>query len=475
MKGWKKGMAAALAAVFTVGTAAGCAASMSEYAETPALVYGEETVYLDEANFWLRYQQWVMESQYGLMYQYYGYENMWEAPADEYTTLGQQLKEDVMAQLIQTCILNDHAEEMGVSLTEEDQTRITETIADFRETFDASFAEYSDASDESITAWMQKNATAVKVWDAVKQDTEVTVSDEESQMFTVEYVTITESSDTSESTEAASTEADSTAAEDTEAASADAESTETTAAESTEASGEESTAAESTEASGEETTAAEETTSAEESLTGEALADEAVRRLQEGQSFADFEDELGLTSSSQSFLISDTENESTIYQNAVDMATGDVKKVAYDGGWYVIYCVSDLDEEATEEQRAQVEDEKREEYFNTVYAEWTEAAPEYEVQDGWDDLKVNQMIYVAKETTAAETTGEDSTGEETTAAETTGEETAGAETTGETETGSADAAGAESSGTAAGDTEAETTAGEETAAEASAEESTAAE
>ena len=452
MKGWKKGMAALLAAALTAGTAAGCAASMSEYGTTPALVYGDETVYLDEANFWLRYEQWVMESQYGLMYQYYGYENMWDAPADEYTTLGQQLKEDVMAQLIQTCILNDHAEEMGVTLTEEDQTRIADTIAEFRENFDASFAEYSDASDESITTWMQKNAMAVKVWNAVKQDTEVTVSDEESQMFTVEYATITESTSAPESTAAATAEADSTAAENTTAAdTAEADSTaeettaaETTAAESSQASGEESTAAE-TESAGAETTA-EETTGAEEALAGEALADEAVRRLQEGQSFADFEDELGLTSSSQSFLKSDTENESTIYQNAVDMATGDVKKVAYDGGWYVIYCVSDLDEEATEEKRAQVEDDKREEYFNTVYADWAAAAPEYEVQDGWDDLKVDQMIYVAKETTAAETTG------------------------------STEAAGTETSGAADNtETEAETTAGEESAAEASAEESTAAE
>lgn len=471
MKGWKKGMATLLAAVLTAGTAAGCAVSMSEYASTPALIYGDETVYLDEANFWLRYQQWVMESQYGLLYQYYGYENMWEAPADEYTTLGQQLKEDVMAQLIQTCILNDHAEEMEITLTEEDQTRIADAIAEFREDFDESFTEYSDASDESITAWMQKNATAVKVWDAVRQDTEVTVSDEESQMFTVEYVTITESTSAPESTEA-STEADSTAAEDTTAAdtagadSTEAETTaaETTAAESSQASGEESTAEEETTAE-EESTAEEETTEEEDTLSGEALADEAVRRLEEGQSFADFEDELGLTSSSQSFLKSDTENESTIYQNAVDMATGDVKKVAYDGGWYVIYCVSDLDEEATEEQRAQVEDDKREEYFNTVYADWAAAAPEYEVQDGWDDLKVDQMIYVEKETTAADSTG----------AETTAEDSAGTETAGETETGSTETAGAESSEAPADNTEAETTAGEEAEAEASAEESTTAE
>ncbi len=469
MKGWKKGMAALLAAVLTAGTAAGCAASMSEYGTTPALTYGDQTVYLDEANFWLRYEQWLMESQYGTMYQYYGYTNMWEAPADEYTTLGQQLKEDVMAQILQTRILNDHAEELGISLTEEDQTRITETVADFRESFDDSFREYCDASDESINGWLQQNALAVKVWDAVKQQAEVTVTDEECQMFSVEYVNITDSTDSTESTE-------STAAETTAASS---ESADTTAAEteSTEASGEESTAAEteSAEASGEESTAAEtagaqssgeDTTAAEtteaasgETLTGEALANEVLRRLNEGQAFSDFEDELGVTVNNQSFLRSDTDNSSTIYQEAVNMATGEAKMVDYDGGWYVIYCVAELDKEATEEERASVEDTKREEHFNTVYAEWTAAAPSYEVQDAWDDLKVDEMIYVAKETTAAETTAADTTSEET-AAES--ESASGADSTA--------AEPAESSAE-----ESETASAAESSPESSAEESTAAE
>ncbi|MCJ7834648.1 hypothetical protein MUB23_04490 [Cuneatibacter sp. NSJ-177] len=408
MKGWKKGIGALLAAALMVGTAAGCSTSMDEYATTPALKYGDQTVYLDEANFWLRYEQWATEAQYGLMYQYYGYANMWEASIDGNKTLSQQMKEDVMAQLIQTCILNDHAEEKGISLTDEDKTKVTEQIAKFRDAFAEEFKEYSDASDESIQGWMEKNALAVKVWDAVKQETEVTVSDEESQEFTLEYVFVSNSSgtDSTESTEASDTE----------------------------------------------------------KLTGEALADEMEKRLNEGKKFSDFAEELGTSSSTQSYLKVDPENTSVLYQEGSTMKTGEIKKVTAETGWYVIQCTSDLDEEATEKKRAEVEDSKREEYFNSVYAEWAAAAPEYEVQKAWDDLKVDQMIYVEKPTEATTAESTSAAGDATTeAGETTEASTAAAgETTAAETTSAATTAAGQESTTAAGTSEAETTAAETT-------------
>ncbi|WP_434310752.1 hypothetical protein [Hominifimenecus sp. rT4P-3] len=365
MKGWKKGIGALLAAALMVGTAAGCSTSMDEYATTPALTYGDQTIYLDEANFWLRYEQWATEAQYGLMYQYYGYTNMWEASADGGKTLAQQMKEDVMAQLIQTCILNDHAEEKGISLTDADKSKIAEQIANIRDVFAEEFREYSDASDESITAWMERNALAVKVWDAVKQEAEVTVSDEECQEFTIEYVNISNSA----GTETAGTE--STEGADTE------------------------------------------------KLTGEALADEVERRLNAGELFSDFAAELGTTSSTQSLLKVDPENTSTLYAEGSTMKTGEIRKVATETGWYVIQCTSDLDETATEGKRASVENTKREEYFNSVYVEWAAAAPAYEVQKAWDDLKLDKMIYVEKPTEATTAAEGESTSaaDETTAAD----------------------------------------------------------
>lgn len=59
-------------------------------------------------------------------------------------------------------------------------------------------------SDEDLTTWFEQNALASKVWQAVKDAADVTVSDEECQEFTLEYVLVPfpseDSSDTEETT-----------------------------------------------------------------------------------------------------------------------------------------------------------------------------------------------------------------------------------------------------------------------------------
>lgn len=104
-----------------------------------------------------------------------------------------------------------------------------------------------------------------------------------------------------------------------------------------------------------------------------------------------------------------------LYTAGVNMKSGDVELVGNaEDGWYVIKCVSDLDEEATEQKRLEVADSKQEEYFNEVYTGWAASAKAFEVKSSWDDVKFSgEKIYVAAETTAAETTAAG----ETTAAE----------------------------------------------------------
>ena len=72
--------------------------------------------------------------------------------------------------------------------------------------------------------------------------------------------------------------------------------------------------------------------------------------------------------------------------------------------WYVVYCESDHDEEASAEKRADLEDDQREEHFKGIYAEWLKTAPAFEVKDCFSDLEVStgEMIYVKP--TAAPTT-----------------------------------------------------------------------
>ena len=344
MKKMVKKLAVLLAAVMMIGMFAGCGTSTADYSSTVVATYGDENIYMDEANFFLRYQQWYQEGSYWDMYtMYFGYANMWEAESGNGTqTMGQYLKEEVMAQILQTRILMDHAAELGVSLTEEDKAKVAEAAESFKTNIHADFQKYAPYTDADLIEWLEKNALAIKVWDTVKKSKEVEVSDEECAMFTVEYAYI--------------------------AAPVEGETVE------------------------------------EGALTNEERANEALSRLMAGEAFVDFEEELDLTSYTNSYLKKDDSMTIDLYTAGVTMKTGDVTMVGdAESGWYVIKCLNDSDEEASEQKRAEVADSKQEEYFNEVYAGWAASAKAFDVKKSWNDVKFSgEKIYVAAETTAAE-------------------------------------------------------------------------
>ena len=109
-----------------------------------------------------------------------------------------------MAQLLQTRILIDHASDYSVDLTDEDRDLVAEAVNAVRTNFADEFFNYTNPSDEDLTTWFEQNALASKVWQAVKDAADVTVSDEECQEFTLEYVLVPfpseDSSDTEETT-----------------------------------------------------------------------------------------------------------------------------------------------------------------------------------------------------------------------------------------------------------------------------------
>lgn len=344
MKKMVKKLAVLLAAVMMVGSMAGCGASTGDFSTTVVASYGDEDIYLDEANFFLRYQQWFQEGTYwDMYYNYFGILNMWDSESGSGTkTMGQYLKEEVMAQILQTRILVEHADEVGVSLTDADKENIANAVAGFRLSVAPEFFDYAPATDEKITEWFEKNALAVKVWDAVKASKEVTVTDEECQMFTVEYVYV------------------SVTGEDAEVE--------------------------------------------EGTLVNEELANEVLKRLQAGEEFDAINDALGTNSYTNSYLKVGETATTQLATVGATMKEGDVQMVGdAESGWYIMKCVSELDANATLDKRAEVADAKQEEYFNEVYAGWAAAAKAFEVEKSWNDVKFSgEKIYVEAEAVATD-------------------------------------------------------------------------
>ena len=94
----KRFLAGSLAAVMTLGMVTGCTSVRKsdlsdDYSEVAAATYGDETIYLDEVNYYLRNKQFMYEYYYTM----YGMTDIWSSD-----TMQDSLREEVMAVIYQT-------------------------------------------------------------------------------------------------------------------------------------------------------------------------------------------------------------------------------------------------------------------------------------------------------------------------------------------------------------------------------------
>ena len=363
---------ALILAVLVFCTGCGSSVSPEKYSTTAAATYGDQTTYLDEANFWLRLNQWSTESYTGMLYYYYyGVTDIWSQPSGNRTqTYEQTLKESVMAEFLQTYILLDHAGEYSAELTDEESHKIDHLIEDLREEYADEFFQLAgiaegEAGDKQMRTYLEKRVKAFKVAYGVMQAADVQVNDEDCKSFRIGYILVPEES-TSTSTEAEST---------------------------------------STSTEAESASASTEAESASPGLVGADLADLILRNLNGGGTWADAKSNwTNLSSSETAFAYNDTETTSFLYTEGKEMKTGESKIYQKEGtGWYVLHCISDDDADAAETKRATLVAEQQDKAFNEVYKTWQDAAKSFKVTKEFKNLKV-EPSYVAKTTTAAPTT-----------------------------------------------------------------------
>ena len=292
------------------GSLTACQSSkIGDYATTEVAKYGNESIKLEEANFWLRYQQVQNEAYYGELYTYFGYDNMWMAASGYSTqTMGDYTHQSVMSQLWQTRVLADHAADFGIELTEEQKTKVAESLQEFLTTYPV-LSEHTDATEEQMRGWLEQNAVANLVANAVREAADTTVADEEIQAYAVEYITVNKPEETTEAaeTEAAETEAAESAEVETEAAETAAETAAVereapeTAEETAEVVVDEDVTAEAAE---DVTAEAAETEEAGEALPeGEELANQVLAMAQNGADFDTIDEALGTTHDHTSYLV----------------------------------------------------------------------------------------------------------------------------------------------------------------------------
>ena len=360
-----KRYAGKLALILTMALAATSLTACGSSTGSGVAKYGSEEIPLGEPEFLMRYEQWMSEAYYWDIYTYLGYDNMWEATDSTGTsTYGDTVHDTAMQEVLQTRVLMDHASEYGIDgLTEEQQAKVEETVDEFLEAYPLFLNHVSSDRDE-IVSYMEKNAIANLVIEAVKEAANVEVTDEECQKYGVEYVKVSiheEEEETDEDTEEAETEA----AEEEE----------------------------------------------EDQPVDMQLVTQIMKEAADGADLSDIAAEYDDASyTSTSYLVIGETSTDAAYTVSQNLEVGEVSYIEVnEDGWYIVRKLNDLDEDATETERESLIDEKETEAFNSVYTEWSADAQTFTVDETkWAEVTITDKIFEeeteeAEETEVAET------------------------------------------------------------------------
>ncbi len=406
----KRATAAALCAVLAASALTGCSSKKGsvDTAKTAATL-GDETMSTGAVNFLLRYNQAQYESGMGQFVQYY-YGDMWNVDlygtGEVYATVFKQELQDKIEKMM---AVKANASDLGVELTDEDQKKISEAAAAFLAANDQETLDKMSATQETVEEALTYMVLQSKGEAAMTKDVDTEVSDEEAAQRTVSYVAYVAQTEAEEAVSEGASEAASenmTGEGVAEVVDADVEA-ETdvktkTAAETegeTVVSAEEASEAvgEAIEVSTEAVTEAETETDSPEMAAAKAEAQaNAEAFLEEAQKSDDWEalktdtdkeDGLtdGITTGSFTFGDDDTYPVEDIIKSTKGLEDGAiVDHVIQDGTYfYIIHVDSAFDQEATDEKKEEIVNQRKNDAVNDKYDEITVD----------DDFKMDEDIF----------------------------------------------------------------------------------
>lgn len=177
----RKAVILAMAAMLAVTSLTGCGSLKGN--ET-AITVGEDKVTAGVANFYARYTQAQYETYYGA---YLG-ENMWSTNASEGKTYEESVKADVQEELEKIVLMEQHMDEYGVELTEDDKAMIDKSAAKFNKDNDLENKDKVSGDKETVKEVLTLMAVKSKMAKAIGEKADLEVTDEEAAQKKMDYV-----------------------------------------------------------------------------------------------------------------------------------------------------------------------------------------------------------------------------------------------------------------------------------------------
>lgn len=150
----------------------GCSGANKVDNQAEAIRVDQVSVPLGEVNFYLRYQQTQMQGMYGA---YFGEDFMNQDLMGMGTVYGETIRDTVVETLKEYYVVEAHAEEIGVSLTDEEKGKIQEAAQAFLAANDSRTLKAMSADEATVSHVLSLMTLQSKVYDdrAATIDTEV--------------------------------------------------------------------------------------------------------------------------------------------------------------------------------------------------------------------------------------------------------------------------------------------------------------
>ncbi|MCD8196241.1 MAG: peptidyl-prolyl cis-trans isomerase [Lachnospiraceae bacterium] len=181
----KKKMACLIALMLTASMMlGGCSGSTIDYTAEAVSVDGV-SIPLAELNFYLRYQQVEMQSMYAT---YFGDDFMNQDLTGTGSVYGETVRDSVLEMLEEFYVIEAHADELGVSLDEDDESAIAEAVETFLAANDSDTLSLMSADEETVTHVLELLRLQVKVYNYLATTIDTEVDEEEAAQKCITYV-----------------------------------------------------------------------------------------------------------------------------------------------------------------------------------------------------------------------------------------------------------------------------------------------
>lgn len=183
----KKLAALVMAGVLCMSAFVGCGVNPEKTVAT----LGDQNVTFEMANFMCKYQKATADDMYAMYAEYYGVDSLWDVDmTGAGTTMEEDLKSSVMDMLHELYTLKAHMADYEVTITEEEEAAIKEAAAAFMEGNSEEAIEEFGASEEVVAELLTLYTIQAKMYDAIIADVDRVVSDEEANMRGYSYIAL---------------------------------------------------------------------------------------------------------------------------------------------------------------------------------------------------------------------------------------------------------------------------------------------